>query len=143
MLDVPPTLPLVLGNSQNLEQVVTNLLNNAIKYTPTDECISLKVEPFYQRRSSSTEQDPPRFLLVSIRDTGFGIEAKHIPRLFERFYRVDKARSRDLGGTGLGLSIVKHIIQVHGGNIWVESIPSPADGHGTTFFFTLPIAQVE
>jgi two-component system phosphate regulon sensor histidine kinase PhoR len=141
ILDVPSHLPPVLGNSQTLEQVVTNLLNNAIKYTPADECINLKVEPFYPRRLSSAEKDSPRFLLISIRDTGLGIEAKHIPRLFERFYRVDKARSRDLGGTGLGLSIVKHIVQVHGGNIWVESTPHPNDGHGTTFFFTLPVAQ--
>ncbi len=74
---------------------------------------------------------------VDIIDTGIGIEAKHIHRVFERFYRVDKARSRELGGTGLGLAIVKHIIQYHGGEVWVNSTP----GKGSTFSFTLPRAH--
>ena len=76
-------------------------------------------------------------LRVEIADTGPGIEPRHLPRLFERFYRVDSGRSRDMGGTGLGLSIVKHLVEAMSGTIGVESIP----GRGSTFWFTLPIAE--
>jgi len=76
--------------------------------------------------------------LISVHDQGCGIEKKHLPRLFERFYRVDKARSRQLGGTGLGLAIVKHIAQAHGGRMAVESTP----GKGSTFSIHLPKASV-
>ena len=74
-------------------------------------------------------------LAISVRDRGPGIAREHLPRLFERFYRVDKARSRDLGGTGLGLAIVKHIAQAHGGRVSVESAP----GQGSTFRIHLPL----
>jgi two-component system phosphate regulon sensor histidine kinase PhoR len=74
-----------------------------------------------------------------VSDTGVGIAAEHLPRLFERFYRVDKARSRELGGTGLGLSIVKHIVRAHGGDVRVESEP----GRGSSFFFVIPAAAVD
>ena len=73
-------------------------------------------------------------LRIEIADTGPGIEPRHLPRLFERFYRVDSGRSRDMGGTGLGLSIVKHLVEAMGGTIGVESTP----GRGSTFWFTLP-----
>ena len=76
--------------------------------------------------------------LISVRDQGCGIEKRHLPRLFERFYRADKARSRQMGGTGLGLAIVKHIAQAHGGHVTVESIP----GKGSTFSIHLPMASV-
>jgi len=76
------------------------------------------------------------FLQVNVADTGIGISPADIPRIFERFYRVDKARSREAGGTGLGLSIVKHIVQAHGGRVWVESAP----GSGSVFSFTIPSA---
>ena len=116
-------LPSVQGAPGSLEQVLTNLVDNAIKYTPEGGSVAVVAR-----------QLPDGMVEVRVRDTGMGIEAKHIPRLFERFYRVDKARSRDLGGTGLGLSIVKHIVQLHGGEIWVESTPN----QGSTFIFTLP-----
>jgi two-component system phosphate regulon sensor histidine kinase PhoR len=74
---------------------------------------------------------------VRVSDSGAGIDAKHLPRLFERFYRVDNGRSRDMGGTGLGLSIVKHLTEAMGGEVSVESLP----GKGTTFAFTLPRAE--
>jgi two-component system, OmpR family, phosphate regulon sensor histidine kinase PhoR len=125
---LPRTLPPVVANANNIEQVFTNLIDNAIKYTPDDGdvVITASVQTQHQRQ----------WVQIAIKDTGIGIEAKHIPRLFERFYRVDKARSRDIGGTGLGLSIVKHIIQYHGGDIWVDSTPN----EGTCFYFTLPVA---
>lgn len=118
---VPENLPRVLIDSDPLEQVIVNLLENAIKYTPAGGSVELEVLP---------EED---HLLVQIKDTGIGIPKEAIPRLFERFYRVDKARSRDVGGTGLGLSIVKHILEKHGERIWVES----ELGEGSIFTFTL------
>jgi two-component system phosphate regulon sensor histidine kinase PhoR len=123
--DIPEDLPAVLANAGNLEQVLTNLLDNAVKYTPAGGKVRLSA------RSVCVKERP--MVQVDVVDTGIGIDRKHFPRLFERFYRVDKARSRDLGGTGLGLSICKHIVQYHGGEIWVESEPNK----GTTFSFTL------
>lgn len=120
---VPPTdFPKVLAHEGNIEQVITNLLDNAIKYTPQEGAIEIRM---------LVRADG--FAQIDVKDTGIGIESKHINRVFERFYRVDKARSRDLGGTGLGLAIVKHIVQSHGGEVWVSSLP----GVGSTFSFTL------
>ncbi len=125
--ELPTTFPKVMAHDSNIEQVMTNLLDNAIKYTQSGGTIQIRV---------TSRED---LVQVDVEDTGIGIEAKHIPRLFERFYRVDKARSRDLGGTGLGLAIVKHIIQSHGGEVWVNS----TSGKGSTFSFTLRTAQAE
>ncbi len=110
-------------NSPLLEQALVNLLDNAIKYSPEDTPVELS--------ASQTQQ----WIAINITDHGPGIEAEHLPRLFERFYRSDKARSRALGGTGLGLSIVKHVSTVHGGTVDVES----KIGHGSTFTIRLPI----
>jgi len=111
------------GNAHLLEQAVVNLLSNALKYSPEKSKIVLKTE--------STASN----LTISVQDFGQGIPKKHLPRLFERFYRVDKARSRNLGGTGLGLAIVKHIAQVHRGFVSVESEP----GKGSIFRFVVPV----
>ena len=105
-----------------VEQVLSNLLDNAAKYTEPGGRIEVRVE------------DQPDRLRVAVRDSGIGIPASDLPRIFERFYRVDKARSRDLGGTGLGLSIVKHLVQSMGGEVFVESVPD----EGSVFTFTLP-----
>lgn len=105
-----------------LEQAVVNLLDNAIKYSEPKNTILLKA----QRNNSE--------IRISVEDQGIGIAKKHLPRLFERFYRVDRARSRNLGGTGLGLAIVKHIAQAHGGRITVESTL----GVGSVFTIHLP-----
>jgi two-component system, OmpR family, phosphate regulon sensor histidine kinase PhoR len=105
-----------------LEQAVVNLLDNAIKYS--DETRPVTVEA----------KDDEKEILIHVIDNGRGIEQEHLPRIFERFYRVDKARSRRLGGTGLGLAIVKHIIQAHGGHVSVTSTP----GKGSTFTIHLP-----
>ena len=105
-----------------LDQAMVNILDNAIKYSEKESTVYVEC--------SSMEKE----IIISIKDHGIGIAKKHLPRLFERFYRVDKARSRELGGTGLGLAIVKHIVQAHGGRITVESTP----GQGTTFKIHLP-----
>ncbi len=118
---LPEGLPPVLGDRDRLEQVMVNLLDNAIKYTPSGGSVEV----------AACESDG--MVQVDVKDTGIGIPPEDIPRIFERFYRVDKARSRELGGTGLGLAIVKHIIQGHDGRVWVESEP----GRGSTFSFTL------
>jgi two-component system, OmpR family, phosphate regulon sensor histidine kinase PhoR len=114
-------LPAVRADAQRLHQVLVNLLDNAIKYTPTGSKVSVTAQVI------GNEVD------VCVADNGPGISPEHLSRIFERFYRVDKARSRELGGTGLGLSIVKHIIQAHGGRVWAESPPTG----GTMFHFTL------
>jgi len=119
--DIPEGLPNVLGDRDRLEQVVVNLLDNAIKYTPAGGTVGVGAT-----RSGE-------WVRVEIRDTGIGIPADDIPRIFERFYRVDKARSRELGGTGLGLAIVKHIMQGHNGRLQVESTP----GKGSVFSFSV------
>lgn len=122
--EVPADLPKVLGDHKRLSQVFLNLLDNAIKYTPEGGTITL---------SASSKEN---VVQVDVSDTGIGISEKDLPRIFERFYRVDKARSRELGGTGLGLSIVKHIVQAHAGQVWVRSTL----GKGSSFSFTIPVA---
>ena len=111
-------------NAALLEQALVNLIDNAIKYSYEDNRIHL-----------SAFQDGPN-VVIRVRDWGCGISEEHLPRLFERFYREDKARSRKLGGTGLGLAIVKHIIQSHNGTISVDSIPDK----GSTFTLELPVS---
>ncbi|MDU0460366.1 MAG: ATP-binding protein [Geobacteraceae bacterium] len=114
-------LPQVLADQGRLEQVLINLLENAIKYTPENGTVRLFAE------------DAGEFVRVSVADTGIGIPFKDLPRIFERFYRVDEARTREQGGTGLGLAIVKHIVQLHGGDVAVSS----EAGKGSVFSFTL------
>jgi len=111
-------------NAPLLEQAAANLIDNAIKYSEPGS--SVQVE------AAQTDVE----VIIRVRDRGCGIEKEHLPRLFERFYRVDKARSRKLGGTGLGLAIVKHIAQAHGGSVDVESTP----GQGSVFSIRLPKA---
>ena len=106
-----------------VDQVLANLVDNAIKYGRAQGSVTV-----------GGEKTDDGKLEIFVRDDGPGIPAEALDRVFERFYRVDKARSRDQGGTGLGLSIVKHIVQAHGGEVWARSEP----GKGATFFFTLP-----
>jgi two-component system phosphate regulon sensor histidine kinase PhoR len=126
-IDIPTGLPRVMADQGRVEQVIVNLLDNAIKYTPPQGMATLLVRM----------DDDARFLRISVADTGIGIPFKDIPRIFERFYRVDEARSRDQGGTGLGLAIAKHIVQLHGGEI---SVTNNEYGKGSIFSFTLPVA---
>lgn len=130
---VDPSLPPVAGDEGRLVQVLTNLLDNAVKYTSAGGTITISatLTPLV----GST--DPPaRAIELSVADTGIGIPEADRPRVFERFYRVDKARSRELGGTGLGLAIVKHIVEGHGGRVWVEA----NHPQGSRFVVHLPIS---
>jgi PAS domain S-box len=117
-------------NQPLLEQAVINLLKNAIAYSPHGATVILKCQ-------ESMTMGSERKVLLKVIDNGSGIAREHLPRLFERFYRCDKARSRDQGGTGLGLAIVKHIAHVHQGTVEVESAP----GKGSTFTITLPAVE--
>ncbi|HXT21983.1 MAG TPA: ATP-binding protein, partial [Thermoanaerobaculia bacterium] len=110
------------GDADALERLLVNLLDNAVKYNRPGGSVRLEV-----RRDGDE-------VVIEVRDTGIGIPAEHLPRIFERFYRVDRARSRSEGGTGLGLAIVKHVAQLHGGRVEVESEP----GKGSTFRVLLP-----
>ena len=112
----------ITADKDKMTQVFTNLIDNAIKFNKASGTITL-----YSQEAAHT-------LTIYIEDSGSGIPASDIPRIFERFYRVDKARSREVGGTGLGLAIVKHIIELHGGTLNVKSI----EGEGSTFSFSLP-----
>ena len=121
-LQVSSQLPAIMGDGQKTHQVMINLLQNAITYTPDGGQIAVEV------------REVPNGVEVLVSDNGIGIPPADLPRIFERFYRVDRGRSRELGGTGLGLSIVKHIIEAHGGWMTVESKP----GQGSRFTFFLP-----
>ena len=119
--DLDPGLE-ILADKSKIEQVFTNLINNAIKYNQEKGFVRVYSEQLTGK------------LKIIVEDSGSGIPARDIPRIFERFYRVDKARSRELGGTGLGLSIVKHIIELHSGSVGVES----TEGLGSKFWFIIP-----
>jgi len=130
IVEVEADEPLLAAiNQPLLEQALINLLKNAINYSPAGAVITL-------RCYGGTNLDGERWVHLSVIDNGPGIAKEHLPRLFERFYRCDKARSRDQGGTGLGLAIVKHIAQAHNGTVEVESVL----GQGSTFTLTLPAA---
>jgi two-component system phosphate regulon sensor histidine kinase PhoR len=120
--EIPEESLVVRGDSHQLEQALFNLLDNAIKYTEPGGRVTLDV-----RRDND-------IVRVDVSDTGLGIDPEHLPRIFERFYRADKIRSRDLGGTGLGLAIVKHVAQSHKGRVEVDSQP----GRGSRFSLILP-----
>jgi two-component system phosphate regulon sensor histidine kinase PhoR len=117
----------VMANPDQMEQVIVNLLDNALKYTPAGGSVQVV---------ATVEGD---HAVIQVRDTGIGILSTDLPRIFERFYRVDKARSRQSGGTGLGLAIVKHIVEAHSGRVTVES----EYNHGSTFTITLPVCWEE
>ncbi len=121
-LDIKEGLTLYRGDGFLLEQMCINLIDNAVKYTPESGTIGVGISR------------PDSHFIIEVSDTGIGIPKEHLPRIFERFYRVDKTRSRKIGGTGLGLSIVKHIVIIHGGKIEVES----EVGKGSRFIITLP-----
>lgn len=126
-LSLDKSLPIIEADKDMMGQVIINLTENAIKYTPQGGRVHINAELL------------PNGIRIQVNDTGIGIPEKSLPRIFERFYRVDKARSREMGGTGLGLAIVKHIVEVHKGVINVES----QINKGSTFTVTLPIDNGE
>lgn len=127
-LRFPPAPPLAVGGiASELQSAFSNLVSNAVRYTPAGGLVEVQAG-----------QTPEGRLELTVRDTGPGIAAEHLPRLTERFYRVDRSRSRETGGTGLGLAIVKHVVQRHGGELQVTSTP----GTGSTFTIVLPPARV-
>lgn len=120
--NVPAALHPLMADRDQIKQVLINLVDNAIKFSHKEGTVTVE--------ASGSDHD----FMFSVKDTGVGIPASDIPRLFERFYRVDKGRSRELGGTGLGLAIVKHIVDAHGGAVRVESAPN----EGSKFIVSLP-----
>jgi two-component system, OmpR family, phosphate regulon sensor histidine kinase PhoR len=126
-VNLKTSLPDIAADRRRLAEVLQNLLDNAVQYTPSGGRITV---------SASSDGDEVEF---SVSDTGIGIPKVDQPRIFERFYRVDVARSREVGGTGLGLSIAKHLVEAHGGRIWVES----EVGQGSQFHFTVPVFQAQ
>ncbi|MDK6687665.1 ATP-binding protein, partial [Aerococcus sp. UMB8623] len=112
-------------DQDRMTQVIDNIINNAIKYSPDGGTITVRL--------MSTHNE----VTLSVQDQGLGVPQKSIPHLFDRFYRVDKARSRTQGGTGLGLAIAKEVIEMHHGRIWVNSI----ENKGSTFFVSLPYVE--
>jgi two-component system phosphate regulon sensor histidine kinase PhoR len=128
-----PLETMIFADARRLEQMLTNLVENAIKFNRTNGTVSIRYEKKTDASSTASSVGGPRSLVV-VEDTGEGIPAQHLERLFERFYRVDRARSRDMGGTGLGLAIVKHLARAHGGEVSVSS----ELGKGSVFTIELP-----
>jgi two-component system, OmpR family, phosphate regulon sensor histidine kinase PhoR len=126
ILDLPAALPQVLADPDRIHQIVTNLLHNAIKFTPEGGKISLQA---YQDAAENG-------VVIAVHDTGLGIPKEDLGRIFERFYKSDRARTRSRGGTGLGLAISRHMVQLHNGRIWVTS----KENKGSSFYFSLPLA---
>jgi two-component system phosphate regulon sensor histidine kinase PhoR len=134
IVSVDPALPPIAGDEGRLVQVLTNLLDNAVKYTPAGGTITVEAKLVAENGISDGAL---RTIELSVADTGIGIPEQDRPRVFERFYRVDKARSRELGGTGLGLAIVKHIVEGHDGQVWVEA----NHPQGSRFVVRLPVGS--
>ena len=144
-VDVPPEAEWALADPLALRQIFANLFGNALRYIPPEGTVEVSARcvdapsPGGGGSGASPAGHGAGWVQVAVRDTGAGIPSAHLPRIFERFYRVDAARSREEGGTGLGLAIVKHLVEGHGGTIDAES----QLGRGTTIRFTLPLAPEE
>lgn len=137
LLNLHDNLPPVKGEANELAQVVHNLVSNAIKYGSADSDVTLSLKVTTELPQDINMRNLTRVVALSVRDQGEGIAKQHLPRLMERFYRVDSARTRQVGGTGLGLAIVKGIVQRHRGAILVDSVV----GQGTVFTVYLPIYE--
>jgi two-component system phosphate regulon sensor histidine kinase PhoR len=137
--DIPAETPMVVADADRLEQLLVNLVDNAVKHTPEGGSVTVRARADGLPEGEARSQvegggGDGTWVELSVVDTGIGIPRNELPRLTERFYRVDKARSRALGGTGLGLAIVKHIVQAHGGALRIES----DFGRGTCVSVYLP-----
>ncbi len=127
-------MPLLTADPRRLREVLDNLLENAIKYSPGGGTVTVLVRPTMQ-----AGHPRPRMLELCVSDTGMGIPAGHLERIFEQFYRVDLRLTREVSGLGLGLAICKRLIQLHEGTIWAES----ALQHGSTLHVLLPIEEMD
>lgn len=139
VVDLPPDLPPVMVDAGRVRQVVTNLLHNAVKFTPPGGRVTITAmeeSAAGRDEDGAPESRTTRMVVIEVRDTGIGIAKADLPRVFERFYKSDRARTRGRGGTGLGLAIARHIVEAHGGRIRVKS----KEGKGSSFFFSLPRA---
>jgi signal transduction histidine kinase len=125
-LEIPANLPKLDLDANRMMQVILNLLGNALQYTPTSGHVVVRA---WAGRDE---------VIVAVQDSGVGLAPEHLPHIFERFYRVDKSRSRSSGGSGIGLTIARHLIEAHGGRIWASS---PGVNRGSTFTFTLPLSR--
>jgi two-component system phosphate regulon sensor histidine kinase PhoR len=141
-VEIAADLPLALVDGERMQLVVTNLVHNAIKFTPPGGTIIVRARagrdgevPASARKTTPLVSGGWQVIIVQVMDSGVGIPARDLPRVFERFYKADRARGS--GGTGLGLSIARHLVESHGGSIWVES----EEGAGSTFSFSLPVAE--
>ena len=129
-VQVAERLPMVSADAERMQRVVANLVHNAIKFTPAHGTIIITAR-------LNDRADVQAEVLLSVKDNGMGIAPDDLPRIFERFYKSDRARTRGGSGTGLGLAIARHLVEAHGGRIWAKS----KQGKGSTFFFTLPVSQ--
>jgi two-component system, OmpR family, phosphate regulon sensor histidine kinase PhoR len=135
---VPPECEFVYADPSALRQIFINLFGNSLRYIAEGGEVELSARSVPSADAARGETGDPRaWVEVAVRDNGAGIPSAHLPRIFERFYRADAARSREEGGTGLGLAIVKHLVEGHGGGIQAES----EFGRGTTIRFTLPVPE--
>jgi len=137
----------VLMDNDRVGQILLNLLHNAVKFTGIQGSVTVRTEVVSIAEEAEPAQQAPHelhvpldhpagmWMLISVSDTGIGIPAQDLPRIFERFYKVDRSRNRNAGGTGLGLAIAKHLVEGHGGRLWARSV----EGRGSTFTFTLPV----
>jgi two-component system sensor histidine kinase BaeS len=123
--ELPTGLPVVLIDTDRIRQVLHNLVDNALRYTPAGGNIEI-----------GAKYTKPGWVTVSVSDTGAGIAPKDLPHVFDHFYKADRSRKRGYGGAGIGLAMVKRVVELHGGTVWVKS----RKGKGTTFYFTLPVA---
>ena len=145
---IPEDLPLVYADRDRAVQVMNNLLTNALRYTPSPGRVTISVSRRTSVAGAAPRGEPNdtapvsahsgrHYVLFGVADSGIGIEPQHLAHLFERFYRVDRSRSRATGGTGIGLTIARALVEAMGGRIWADS---PGPGRGATFAFTLPRA---
>jgi two-component system sensor histidine kinase ChiS len=134
VVDIDPELPQVRADQVRLRQILNNLVSNAAKFTNEGE-IRIRAELLSEPLDNFGSGEA---VLISVRDTGEGIAPDHLDLVFEQFQQVDGSSTRKASGTGMGLTITRHLIQMHGGRIWVESTV----GEGSTFYFTIPVTHV-
>jgi len=133
--EIPDELPLVYGDKEKIEQILINLIGNAVKFTPEEGDIYVSAAPFSEEREGRIDHK----VAISVKDTGIGIPPEHLESIFEKFHQVKGTLQRSAGGTGLGLAITKGLVEAHQGKIWVES----EIGKGSIFNFTLPVSEGE